>query len=263
MFCADRATLCFSLSAALLFVLAFFVKHNLVVLPLAVTVWLALYDRRSALTFAGAGTALGVAGMILFRIAYGFDLFAALHSARVFAVHDLIANLSSWLVWGLLPLSVAGLLIARRRDDKFVVLIALYAAIGFVVGASYFGGAGVDVNAMFDADIALALVAGLALNRLSDRGVVVGSADCRSLSAAARRRHLVEFRMRLAGRGLLVSAPARRNRARESDTGFLRAHKGPRCAKLSAIASGLERRRKWTCSTPGSNSPRGPAATMG
>ena len=95
-----------------------------------------------------------------------------LHSARTFAFHDLATNLSSWLVWGALPLAVAAYLLATRRDDKFVVLCALYAAIGFVVGASYFGGAGVDVNALFDADIALALVAGVALNRLSKRGAV-------------------------------------------------------------------------------------------
>lgn len=217
----------FLVSAALLFVLAFFVKHNLVVLPLAVTVWLALYDRRSALTFAGAGTALGVAGMILFRIAYGFDLFAALHSARVFAVHDLIANLSSWLVWGLLPLSVAGLLIARRRDDKFVVLIALYAAIGFVVGASYFGGAGVDVNAMFDADIALALVAGLALNRLSDRGVVVGSAIVAAFLLPLAVGIWLNFNADWLDADYWFQPLRDETALAKGDTAFLRAHKGP------------------------------------
>jgi len=76
----------------------------------------------------------------------------------------------------LLPLAVAGFLFAARRDDKFAVLCALYAAIGFVVGLSYFGGKGVDVNAMFDADIALAMVGGLALSRLSGRGIIYESA---------------------------------------------------------------------------------------
>lgn len=163
-------------SAALLFTLAFFIKHNLIVLPLAVTAWLALYDRRSALRLAIAGVAFLVAGLIAFNLIYGFDLLDGLHSARTFAVRDLVVNLSSWLIWGLLPLLVAGVLFAARRDDKFAVLCALYAAIGFLVGASYFGGAGVDVNAMFDADIALALVAGLALNRLSGCGALYASA---------------------------------------------------------------------------------------
>jgi hypothetical protein len=163
-------------SAALLFTLAFFIKHNLIVLPLAVTAWLALYDRWSAIRLAIAGVAFLAVGLIAFRLVYGFDLLGVLHSARTFALHDLAINLSSWLIWGLLPLLIAAVLFAARRDDKFAVLCALYASIGFLVGASYFGGAGVDVNAMFDADIALALVAGLALNQLSRHGAVYTSA---------------------------------------------------------------------------------------
>ena len=163
-------------TAALLFTLAFFIKHNLVVLPVAVTAWLALYDRRSALRLAIAGGVFLIVGLIAFRLIYGLDLPGVLHSARIFALHDFAVNLSSWLIWGLLPLIAAGFLFAARRDDEFIVLCALYASIGFLVGASYFGGAGVDVNAMFDADIALALVAGLALNRLSGRGAIYASA---------------------------------------------------------------------------------------
>jgi hypothetical protein len=157
-------------AAALLFTLAFFIKHNLIVLPLAVTAWLALYDRKSALKLALAGAMFLAAGLIAFRLIYGFDVFGTLQSARVFALRDLAVNLLSWLIWGLLPLVVAALLFAIRRDDEQIVLCSLYAATSFAVGASYFGGAGVDVNAMFDADIALALVAGLALNRFSGRG---------------------------------------------------------------------------------------------
>jgi hypothetical protein len=158
-------------TAALLFTLAFFIKHNLVVLPVAVTVWLGFFDRRSALRLLIAQAAFFIIGLIAFRAIYGIDLPGVLQSARVFALHDLVVNLSAWLMWGFLPLLVAGLLVATRRDDKFVVLGALYAFIGLLVGASYFGGAGVDVNAMFDADIALALVGGLALNRSSGRGI--------------------------------------------------------------------------------------------
>jgi hypothetical protein len=157
-------------AAALLFTLAFFIKHNLIVLPLAVTIWLAFQDRMSALRLTIAGSAFLAAGLIAFRLVYGFGLIGVLNSARVFAAQLLVVNLSSWLIWGLLPLVVAGFLFSTRRHDKYVVLCALYSAIGFVVGVSYFGGKGVDVNAMFDADIALALVGGLALDRLSERG---------------------------------------------------------------------------------------------
>jgi hypothetical protein len=49
------------------------------------------------------------------------------------------------------------------------VLVAIYEAISIAVGTCFLGGAGVDVNAMFDADIALALAAGLALSVLLRR----------------------------------------------------------------------------------------------
>lgn len=166
-----RATLSLVV-AAFLFALAFFVKHNLIVLPVAATLWLAIYDRRSAARLAAAGIAFFVLGMVLFRLVYGFSLLDRLHSPRVFAIRDLVTNLSTWLEWGLLPLAAAGVLLALRRGDRFAVFVALYAFLGFVIGASYFGGAGVDVNAMFDADIALALVAGLALSRFHARTVL-------------------------------------------------------------------------------------------
>jgi hypothetical protein len=164
------------MTAGLLFTLAFFIKHNLVILPLAVTAWLAFYDRRRAVRLAIGGAASLIVGLIAFRLVYGFDLLDVLRSARVFAFHDLVVNLSSWLAWGLLPLVATGLLFSAGRDDRYVVLCAIYAFGGFLIGASFFGGAGVDVNAMFDADIALALAGGLALNRLSERGIGYESA---------------------------------------------------------------------------------------
>jgi hypothetical protein len=158
--------------AALLFTLAFFIKHNLVILPLAITVWLAVYDRRSALSFAIAGLACLLAGLAICRFGLGVDLIAQLHSARVYSLHLLAANLSSWLICGFLPIGVMTWLSLERHGDKYVVLCALYALAAILTGAAFFGGAGVDANAMFDADIALALGAGLALNRFARRGPV-------------------------------------------------------------------------------------------
>jgi hypothetical protein len=151
--------------AALLFTLAFFIKHNLVVLPAVTVVWLAIVDRRSAIWLTASGVVCLALGLIAFRLGYGFGLIGQVQSARLFSAHDLFSNLSSWLIWGLLPLIATAALFMFRRGDKFVLFATIYAAISFFVGASYFGGAGVDVNAMLDADIALALVAGLAMSR--------------------------------------------------------------------------------------------------
>jgi len=156
-------------ASASLFVAGGFVKHNLFALPLAAQIWLALYDRRNALRFAVWIAALSVAGLLAFRITFGFDLLDRLNSARAYSFAQLRENVSSWLEVGLIPLcALLGLMIWRWRD-RFVALSALYAAISVAVGGWLLGGAGVDVNAMFDADIALALGAGLALDVLTRR----------------------------------------------------------------------------------------------
>ena len=214
-------------SAALLFALAFFIKHNLVVLPLAAASWLALYDRRSAARFAIAGAAFLAVGLIAFRLAYGFDLFVALRSARVFAFHDLAVNLSSWLIWGALPLAAAAFLFAARRDDKYVVLCALYALMGFLIGASFFGGAGVDVNAMFDADIGLALVAGVALNRFSGRGVVYPAAIAAAFLLPLAIGVWLNFNADWLDRDYWLHPMRDETALAKQDIGFLRAHAGP------------------------------------
>lgn len=222
------------LGAAFLFTLAFFIKHNLIVLPLAVTAWLAIYDRRNAAKLALAGAAFFVAGLVAFRFAFGFSLLGKLQSARMFAFHDLLTNLSSWLVWGLLPLSVAAALFALRRADKHVVLCTAYALLGFLVGASYFGGAGVDVNAMFDADIALALVAGLALSRFPGRSVWVAGVLGAFLLPLAAGLYLAFDANWVSGEYWRHPLTDETTMARE-DIGFLRAHKGPAICETLAF----------------------------
>ncbi|HWE07478.1 MAG TPA: hypothetical protein VG274_12260 [Rhizomicrobium sp.] len=156
-------------ASACLFVAGGFVKHNLFALPLAAQIWLALYDRRNALRFAVWIAALSVAGLLAFRVTFGFDLLDRLNSARAYSVAQLRGNISSWLEVGLIPgCALLGLTIWRKRD-RFVALLALYAVMSVAAGAWLLGGAGVDVNAMFDADIALALGAGLALEMLTRR----------------------------------------------------------------------------------------------
>jgi hypothetical protein len=161
--------------AALLFTLAFFIKHNLVVLPAVTVVWLAMTDRRSAIWLAASGLVCLALGLIAFRLGYGFGLTGQLQSARLFSAHDLFSNLSSWLIWGLLPLIATAALLFFHRRDKFILFGVIYAAVSFLVGASYFGGTGVDVNAMFDADIALALVAGLAMDRFRSSAILLAA----------------------------------------------------------------------------------------
>ncbi len=163
-------------AAAALFVTALFVKHNLVAMPLAAAIWLALYERKHAIRFAVGGAAFAVAGLVGFRILYGSNPFSELASARTYSFALLIENVESWLVWGGVPMLIVGVLAALHTKDKFVVLCTIYAALSIAVGVAFSGGAGVDTNVFFDADIALALGIGLALDRLAVRGAWLSAA---------------------------------------------------------------------------------------
>jgi hypothetical protein len=154
------------IAAALCCALAFFVKHNLVVLPIALALWLWRRAPARLLYFVFAyGVALS-SGFLACRLFLHINLLAALGNPRLYDFGLLLHNLGGWLIFGLVPLFVLIRLAWQRYRDPHVLLVALYAAIGIEGGIFFFGGAGVDVNAMFDADIALALAAGLALQRL-------------------------------------------------------------------------------------------------
>jgi len=152
--------------AAVLFVLAFFIKHNLVVLPAAVAIWLALADRRLAMTFAASGVIFLLVGLGVFETMFGFSLLSRVNSARLFEWSHLWAGLADWLRWVAIPLAGAAVPLVIARHEREAVFCVIYVSVAVAMGAFFLGGAGVDANAMFDADIALALTAGVLLNRL-------------------------------------------------------------------------------------------------
>jgi hypothetical protein len=153
-------------ATSLLFVAGGFVKHNLFVLPLATLIWLALFDRRNALRLAVWGIALSLCGLAAFRLFFGFDLLGVIASARLWSVAQFASGFAAWMPITLVPICGLLGLVMWHRKDPAITLAAIYAALAVCIGALMAGGAGVDVNAMFDADIALALGGGLALGRL-------------------------------------------------------------------------------------------------
>ncbi len=163
----DRRSLRAICVAALLFVVAGFIKHDLFVLPLAVAIWLLWQDRRGGWRFTVAGAAIVLVALVAFRLVSGFDLLARLASARIYSWTLLQTNVEAWVGMAGGAALVAGWIVRAGWREKWIGFCAVYAAIGVVAGAVFLGGAGVDVNAMFDADIALAFLAGAALARLS------------------------------------------------------------------------------------------------
>jgi len=153
--------------AALAMTLALFVKHNLLALPLASLLWLALIDRRQAAHFALYGSVSGVVGLMLFRWTFGIGLLGALATPRIFSLALLAQTTATWLIWCATAMAAAMALLWTNRTDRNVVFGALYALVAVTVAAAFSGGAGVDLNVWFDAAIALSLCAALALTRMT------------------------------------------------------------------------------------------------
>lgn len=152
-------------TAAALFVAAFFVKHAVVALPIAAFLWLLIEDRRRALELAGYGLAFVAAGLVAFRLGYGVSLFAVVSTARGYSLTQLTTALVHWLSWTG-PAIVALAALAWFVRESAVRFCALYAAVAIVIGSYFLGGAGVDPNVMFDADIALGLGIAFAVHKL-------------------------------------------------------------------------------------------------
>lgn len=220
--------------AALLFVAAFFVKHNLVAMPLAAAAWLALFERARAGRFAAAGAAAGLAGLLAFFMLYGSSLWSHLASARLYSVSQLGRALGNWLWWGAVPLALAALLLARLRRDRAVAFASLYAGLALAVAIPFAGGAGVDVNIFFDADIALALAAGLALDRLGGGFVFRRAGIALILLVPLAGSLALAYDADWREPDYWLHPMAAEARAAATDIAFLTAHKGPAlCESLS------------------------------
>jgi len=146
--------------SALFLTAALFVKPLFLGPPLALSIWLFVYERRSALLLAGFG-------FVFAAIGYGFEFFtlhiellSQLFSPRVFAWSAIPPG--QWLAVEVLPL-LASLSLFRLKKDGLAFFAAVYAALAFGLGVvlSAFGSTG----PMIDAGMAVALGAAVFLAR--------------------------------------------------------------------------------------------------
>ena len=144
--------------AAALFALSLFIKHNLVVLPLAAG--LLLQDRRAGVHFLLWGLAFALSGLVLFQLVFGTSLLAQLASPRLSSLAN-VGSAVRHLWWVPLP-AVA---MAGFWPDRHSLFCSLYAGLALLLGLVFAAGDGVDANAFFDLGIALSLALGLAVER--------------------------------------------------------------------------------------------------
>ena len=149
------------LGSALLMVAGGFVKHSLVALPAAATLWLLWLDRRATLVWAtavGAGLALG---SLITWAWFGSAAFVdVLDHHRVFRLRLLMHA-----VGGVAPLLPMLAVVAMRGhpDRDIAVFSTLFVGIALLAGIAQRCGEGVNYNAHFEALVAVCLVFGLAI----------------------------------------------------------------------------------------------------
>ena len=116
--------------------------------------------------FIASGALFLLIGLGVLRQVFGVSLREVINSARGYAVKDLGVAVWSWSPWAALPMCRAAWLLHIRQWDPYVRLVLVYVPVSIIGALVFAGGAGVDANVFFDADIALALSAGLLIDRV-------------------------------------------------------------------------------------------------
>jgi len=145
----------------LVMVAAGFFKHNVVAMPLAAYLWLAVERPRRLPGCVALGGGAAAAGLALCAAAYGPDFAANLLAPRVLDWRA-SAGAAGHLQWVAVGLVACGALVAARPRDPGVRLVATLLGVALVSFFVQKAGAGVAHSAQFELVVAVALGVGLA-----------------------------------------------------------------------------------------------------
>lgn len=159
------------LPLAILICLGGFIKHNLLSLPVAVSVYLLAVDRRAFyrwLLIAGSllAVALGISAML-----FGSHFFDSLLAPRSFSVTKLCSMSSNTLFSLRLPLAVWLLCAAVDRNRPMMRFNVFFVIVAAMTGVVMSGGVGVDENAFFELAIGLSIGIGQGIGRIAEGGL--------------------------------------------------------------------------------------------
>lgn len=205
---------------AVITAVALFTKHNLVALPLALSVDIAINTRRllSRWGLLAGGVALGL-GAWLESQAHGLML-ANILTPRRYDLWSLLTVSGVAIAAMCVPAAVSMGTLVGRRAESHVRLIATYFAISVVTGVIFAGGSGADVNMFFDAFIALSIGLALALSAADGRPMPIPAT---ALSIAAWLGLALILRMPTPAR---IEALRQREIDTLTDVAFVRDHAG-------------------------------------
>ena len=149
----------------LVMVLAGFVKHNVIAMPLTVFLWLALHRRREAVKCFCVATIAVIMGFAICYALFGRNFFLNILSPRQYSLQWELSSLRDleWVSVGLLACAYNAW--ARPRDAN--VQLCSYLS-GIALGSNFLQktGAGVYINAQFDLIIAVSMGLGLTFTHI-------------------------------------------------------------------------------------------------
>ena len=171
----DRLSL---LRTAFLVTVGVFVKHNLVAIPLAITVDIAIRSPRRLPFWLGCCAGLAGGSLGLTDFVAGGTFLDHLLSPRIFTWYGARYHLMKYLRLGEFPLAVI-LLFARAIFSCDRRILASYGVITIAAATVFAGYEGTSYNMFQDAAVFLAIAAGVALHELRKRMATVTSASDR------------------------------------------------------------------------------------
>jgi hypothetical protein len=167
--------------AAVTMVAAGMVKHLLIAAPLAVTIWIALFDRRLFLSWVAVAGGSVVAALVLCHLLYGPNfLHSVFLTPRVVSAGLAATKIVAWFMPLQVPL-IGAALVALYGFSRDVALALLLVVMGLLEALLAIAGTGVSYNAAFDLMIGLSILSGLAI----DKTMAMGGPTARSAAVAA------------------------------------------------------------------------------
>jgi hypothetical protein len=145
------------------------VKHSVVPLPLAVTLWLVANDKKRFFIWALFGIVLSASSLATLWGFFGRDFFVDVFwYPRQYHVERALERAGTWTAL-FAPFLLTSCIGAWLSQDRRSEIICIYVILSGAWGIFISGGTGVDINALFDLLIALSMAAGVALTALSKR----------------------------------------------------------------------------------------------
>ncbi len=154
------------LLVALLCLISGLIKHNLINIPIAISLFIFVRHRHLFIYWIIlCGTLLGLSLAIILAL-YGSHFFDSFISERSFSIFRMFARSELYLTGLAVPLAFYAATLLLPSQNKFKLLLSSYFFTSLITGIFFSGGAGVSYNIVFDVCIALSILCALNLHQL-------------------------------------------------------------------------------------------------